>query len=120
MDTVNQPSITSTQLRIGIILGSTRPGRRGDKLASWILDTANSHGGATYQLIDLVDYHLGNLDEPNNPTLQQYQHEHTRRWGKLIDSFDGYVFITPEYNHSIPGALKNALDYIYKEWNDKA
>ncbi|AKD57147.1 NADPH-dependent FMN reductase [Spirosoma radiotolerans] len=118
MDATNQTP--STQLRIGIILGSTRPGRRGDKLASWLLERANSYGGAAYQLIDLADYELGNLDEPNNPSLQNYQHEHTRRWGKLIDSFDGYVFITPEYNHSIPGALKNALDYVYKEWNDKA
>ncbi|GAB4027473.1 NADPH-dependent FMN reductase [Spirosoma koreense] len=120
METDHHPSTDPTQLRIGIILGSTRPGRRGDQLASWILDTAQHHGGARYELIDLADYHLGNLDEPGNPTLQQYQHEHTRIWGKLIDSFDGYVFITPEYNHSIPGALKNALDYVYKEWNDKA
>ncbi|GAB3789923.1 NAD(P)H-dependent oxidoreductase [Spirosoma horti] len=120
MDNDNQLTTAHPQLRLGLILGSTRPGRRGDQIASWVLDTARHHGGATYELIDLADHKLGNLDEPGNPTLQQYQHEHTRQWGKLIERFDGYVFITPEYNHSIPGALKNALDYIYKEWNDKA
>lgn len=107
-------------LRIAVILGSTRPGRRGDQIAAWALKAARAHGGADYELIDLADYELGNLDEPGNPTLQQYSHEHTRTWGALIDSFDGYVFVVPEYNHSYPGALKNALDYVYREWNDKA
>src|SRR3954452_13691116 len=108
------------ELRIGIILGSTRPGRRGDQIASWVLDTARAHGGADYELIDLAHHGLGNLDEGGNPNLQQYEHTHTRDWSALIDSFDGFVFLTPEYNHSYPGALKNALDYIYREWNDKA
>lgn len=120
MNTDNSMMTLPTNLRIGIILGSTRPGRRGDQIASWVLDTAQHHGGATYELIDLAEHNLGNLDEPNNPNFQQYQHMHTQKWSKLIDRFDGYVFITPEYNHSIPGALKNALDYVYREWNDKA
>jgi NAD(P)H-dependent FMN reductase len=107
-------------LRIGIILSSTRPGRRGDQIASWVLDTARAYGGADYELIDLAHHELGNLDEGGNPTHQQYEHPHTRDWSALIDSFDGFVFLTPEYNHSFPGALKNALDYIYQEWNDKA
>jgi NAD(P)H-dependent FMN reductase len=107
-------------LRIGIILGSTRPGRRGDQIASWVLDTARTHGGADYELIDLAHHGLGNLDEGGNPTHQQYEHPHTRDWSALINGFDGFVFLTPEYNHSFPGALKNALDYIYREWNDKA
>ncbi|MGW3108975.1 NADPH-dependent FMN reductase [Streptomyces sp. NPDC001100] len=107
-------------LRIAVILGSTRPGRRGDQIAAWALEAARAHGGADYELIDLADHDLGNLDEPGNPNFQQYQHDHTRAWGALIDSFDGYVFLVPEYNHSYPGALKNALDYVYREWNDKA
>jgi NAD(P)H-dependent FMN reductase len=107
-------------LRIGVILGSTRPGRRGDQLASWVLATAREHGGADYQLIDLADHQLGNLDEPGNPTHQKYTHPHTHAWSRLIDSIDGFVFVVPEYNHSFPGALKNALDYVYREWNDKA
>src|SRR3954466_1630440 len=107
-------------LRIGIILGSTRPGRRGDQIASWVLEAARTHGGADYEQIDLTHHDLGNLNEAGNPNLQQYEHPHTRAWGQLIDGFDGYVFLVPEYNHSYPGALKNALDYVYREWNDKA
>jgi NAD(P)H-dependent FMN reductase len=110
-------------LRIALILASTRPGRRGDQIAAWTLEYARAHrthDGADYELIDLADHKLGNLDEPGNPNLQQYQHDHTRAWSTLIDSFDGYVFLVPEYNHSYPGALKNALDYVYREWNDKA
>ena len=107
-------------LRIAFILASTRPGRRGDQIATWALDTARAHGGADYELIDLADHGLGNLDEPGNPNFQQYEHDHTRTWGALVDSFDGFVFLVPEYNHSFPGALKNALDYVYREWNDKA
>ncbi|MEV0205353.1 NAD(P)H-dependent oxidoreductase [Streptomyces sp. NPDC050788] len=107
-------------LRIALILGSTRPGRRGDQIAAWALQAARAHGGADYELIDLADHDLGNLDEPGNPNFQQYRHDHTRAWAALIDSFDGYVFLVPEYNHSYPGALKNALDYVYREWNDKA
>jgi NAD(P)H-dependent FMN reductase len=107
-------------LRIGIILGSTRPGRRGDQIASWVLDTARAHGGADYELIDLAHHGLGNLDEGGNPTHQRYEHQHTRDWSAVIDGFDGFVFLTPEYNHSFPGALKNALDYVYREWTDKA
>ena len=107
-------------LRIAVILGTTRPGRRGDQIASWVLDKAKARGDADYELIDLADQDLGNLDEPGNPNHQRYAHAHTQAWGKLIDSFDGYVFVVPEYNHSFPGALKNALDYVYREWNDKA
>ncbi|MFI7403785.1 NADPH-dependent FMN reductase [Streptomyces sp. NPDC049541] len=107
-------------LRIGIILGSTRPGRRGESIASWVLDTARAHGGADYELVDLAQHRLGNLDEGGNPTHQRYEHPHTRAWSALIDDFDGFVFLVPEYNHSFPGALKNALDYVYREWNDKA
>jgi NAD(P)H-dependent FMN reductase len=106
--------------RIAVILSSTRPGRRGDSLAKWVLTAARRHGGADFQLVDLADHHLGNLDEPGNPTHQRYVHGHTHAWAHLIDGFDGFVFVVPEYNHSFPGALKNALDYLYQEWNDKA
>jgi NAD(P)H-dependent FMN reductase len=107
-------------IRIALVLGSTRPGRRGDQIAAWALEAARTHGGADYELVDIADHHLGNLDEPGNPSFQQYEHDHTRAWGELVDSFDGFVFLVPEYNHSFPGALKNALDYVYREWNDKA
>jgi NAD(P)H-dependent FMN reductase len=107
-------------LRIALVLASTRPGRRGDQIAAWVLDAARAHGDADYELIDLADHDLGNLDEPGNPSFQQYERDHTRAWGALIDGFDGFVFLVPEYNHSFPGALKNALDYVYREWNNKA
>lgn len=107
-------------LRIAVILGTTRPGRRGEQIASWLVETARAYGGADYDLVDLADQGLGNLDEAGNPTHQLYQHAHTKAWSKLIDGYDGYVFLVPEYNHSYPGALKNALDYVYREWNNKA
>jgi NAD(P)H-dependent FMN reductase len=107
-------------LRIGIVLGSTRPGRRGAALAAWVLSAAREHGGADYELVDLADHALGNLDEPGNPTLAQYIHGHTHAWSDVVSGFDGFVFVVPEYNHSFPGALKNAIDYLYNEWNNKA
>jgi NAD(P)H-dependent FMN reductase len=106
--------------KIGIILGSTRPGRRGAAVARWVLENAATRSNADYELVDLADVPLPNLDERLSPTLGLYEHEHTRAWAATVARFDGYVFVTPEYNHSIPGVLKNALDFVYGEWNDKA
>ena len=75
---------------------------------------------AEFELIDLRDYPLPHLDEPLPPSLGQYQNEHTRQWAEKIASFDGFVIVTPEYNHSTSGVLKNAIDYLYAEWNNKA
>src|SRR5206468_7892912 len=68
----------------------------------------------------LRDYPLPHLDEPVPPSLGQYQNEHTKQWAAKIASFDGFVIVTPEYNHSTSGVLKNAIDYLYAEWNNKA
>lgn len=106
--------------RVAIIVGSTRPGRNGKAVADWVYQAAASRTDAEFELVDLVDYALPHLDEPVPPLLGQYQHEHTRRWANKIASFDGYVFVTPEYNHSTSGVLKNAIDYLFAEWNDKA
>ncbi len=106
--------------RIGIILGSTRPNRNGEQVANWVLDFASQRGDATYELIDLRDFDLPNYDEPFPSSMGQYQNEHTKRWAQTVDAYDGFVIVTPEYNHSIPGALKNALDFVYAEWNNKA
>ncbi|MHA6645394.1 NADPH-dependent FMN reductase [Mesorhizobium sp. A623] len=106
--------------KIGIILGSTRPGRNGKAVADWVYQLASQRDDATFELVDLLDYPLPHLDEPYPPTMQQYQNEHTKQWSAKIASFDGYVFVTPEYNHSISGVLKNAIDYLYVEWNNKA
>lgn len=107
-------------LRIAIILGSTRPGRVGEGVAQWVHDMASRRTDAEYELVDIKDFNLPLLDEPVPPSRGQYSKEHTRRWAAKIDSFDGFVFVAPEYNHGISGALKNAIDFLYKEWNNKA
>jgi NAD(P)H-dependent FMN reductase len=105
---------------IGIILGSTRPGRRGEVVAKWVLEIASNRADADFELIDLADYPLPHLDEPMPPSMGQYQNQHTKDWAATISRFDGFIFVTPEYNHSTSGVLKNAIDYLYAEWNNKA
>ncbi|MER5936771.1 NAD(P)H-dependent oxidoreductase [Streptomyces sp. NPDC001928] len=105
---------------IGIILGSTRPNRVGDQVARWVLEHASRRTDAGFELLDLRDHPLPHLDEPMPPSFGQYQNEHTRRWAETIAAYDGFVIVTPEYNHGVPGVLKNALDYLYAEWNNKA
>jgi NAD(P)H-dependent FMN reductase len=107
-------------LNIAIILGSTRPGRIGEAVAHWAHGIATQRRDARFELIDLKDWNLPLLDEPVPPSLGKYQNEHTRRWARKIEGFDAFVFVTPEYNHGISAALKNAIDYLYKEWNNKA
>ncbi|NJP88532.1 NAD(P)H-dependent oxidoreductase [Nonomuraea sp. FMUSA5-5] len=107
-------------LRIGVILGSTRPGRNGEQVAHWVLEHASRRTDATYELVDLLDYPLPHLDEPMPPAYGQYRNEHTKAWAAKIASFDGFVMVTPEYNHSTSGVLKNAIDYLFAEWNHKA
>ena len=109
-----------SQVRIGIIIGSTRPGRNGEKVAKWVYDEAVQRNDAQFELVDLLDYALPHLDEAIPASRGQYENAHTRAWADKIASFDGFVFVTPEYNHSTSGALKNAIDFIYGEWNDKA
>ena len=106
--------------RVAIILGSTRPGRRGEVVAQWVYDRASKRADAEFELVDLADYPLPHLDEPIPPSQGRYANQHTRDWSAKIGSFDAYVFVTPEYNHSTSAVLKNAIDYLYKEWNNKA
>ena len=75
---------------------------------------------AEFELVDIKDFNLPLLDEPMPPIIGQYSEPHTKTWAAKIGSFDGYVFVTPEYNHGVPGALKNAIDFLFREWNDKA
>ncbi|WP_438854546.1 NADPH-dependent FMN reductase [Agromyces sp. M3QZ16-3] len=107
-------------VRIGIIIGSTRPGRVGEQVARWVLEQARSRSDAEFELVDLVDFALPHLDEAMPAAMGQYAQAHTKAWAEKVDSFDGYIFVTPEYNHSTSGALKNALDFVYAEWNNKA
>jgi len=106
--------------RIGIILGSNRPKRNSEQVAKWVYERASRRDDATFELIDLRDFPLPYFDEPFPPALGRYQNEHTKQWANVIASFDGFVIVTPEYNHSIPGVLKNAIDYVYAEWANKA
>lgn len=106
--------------KIAIIVGSTRPGRKGKVIADWVLDIAKQRGDADYELVDIADFDLPHLDEVMPPAMGQYSQPHTLAWADKIRSFDGFVFVTPEYNHSTSGALKNAIDFLYAEWNNKA
>ena len=103
-------------ISIGIILGSTRPGRRGEQVARWVEERAGLRGDAEFEVVDLLDHPLPHLDELPG----EYENAHTRAWAAKIASFDGFVVVTPEYNHSAPAVLKNALDFLRAEWCDKA
>ncbi len=107
-------------IKIAIILGSTRPNRNGEAVAKWVYKVAKKRTDAEFELVDVKDFNLPLLDEPLSPILGQYSKPHTRVWAAKIDSFDAYVFVAPEYNHGISGALKNAIDFLFAEWNNKA
>ncbi len=103
-----------------VVAASTRPGRRGLAVARWVERLAQTHGAFDVELVDLAEVGLPVYDEPNHPRLGRYVHEHTRRWSATVDRADAFVFVTPEYNHSFPASLKNALDFLSAEWADKA
>jgi NAD(P)H-dependent FMN reductase len=107
-------------VKIAIIVGSTRPGRKADTVARWVLDIAARRGDASFEIVDIADFDLPLLDEALPPSMGRYAQPHTRAWAEKIAGFDAFVFVTPEYNHSTSGALKNAIDYLFREWNDKA
>lgn len=106
-------------INIGIIIGTTRPGRFCIQPGNWVYELARKQGGANVDLIDLQKVGLPLLDEATPPSMGQYEHEHTKRWAERVNNLDGFVFVTAEYNHSIPGALKNAIDFLFQEWNYK-
>ena len=107
-------------LKIGIIIGSTRPNRKAEVVATWFHNIARTRNDAEYELVDIRDYNLPLLDEPIPPSQGKYSQEHTKKWAAKIASLDAFVFVTPEYNHATSGALKNAIDFLYAEWNNKA
>jgi NAD(P)H-dependent FMN reductase len=113
----------STKPKIKIILGSTRQNRAGEKVAAWVMASLQKDDRADLELLDLRDWQLPYYDEPTSPsrvTDGQYPNELVRAWGKKIADGDGFIIITPEYNHGYPAVLKSALDAVYKEWNKKA
>ena len=107
-------------INVAVVVGSTRPGRKAEAVAKWVLEIAQRRTDAKYELVDIADHELPLLDEPVPPSMGKYSKDHTKRWAQRIAGFDAFVFVTPEYNHGTSGALKNALDFIYAEWNNKA
>ena len=107
-------------IKIAVIIGSTRPGRNGEAVGRWVHEIAKKRSDAEFELVDIKDFNLPLLDEVIPPSMGQYSQPHTKVWAAKIDAFDAYVFVTPEYNHGTSGALKNAIDYLYREWNNKA
>jgi NAD(P)H-dependent FMN reductase len=108
-----------TQPNIAIILGTTREGRFGDKPAQWLLDIAARSGDANYEIVDLRNYPLPFFDDVMSPMFGPSPKPEVARWAAKLAEFDGYVFVTAEYNHSVSGVLKNALDSVYPELNRK-
>lgn len=106
--------------KIAILIGSTRPGRNGEAVGKWVYEQSKEYKGAEFELVDIADYDLPLLDEPYPAMMQKYTKGHTKIWSEKINEFDGYIVVTPEYNHSTSGALKNAIDYLNVEWKDKA
>ena len=107
-------------LKIGIIIGSTRPGRNAEQVAKWYYEIAKKRTDAEFELVDIADYNLPLLDEALPAGWNQYANDHTKKWAAKIGEFDGFIMVTPEYNHSTSAALKNAIDYLGVEWNNKA
>src|SRR6185312_8043946 len=96
-----------------------RPGRNGEAVAKWVYEIAQKRTDAQFELVDIKDFNLPLLDEAAPPIMGQYSKPHTKTWAAKIGSFDAYVFVTPEYNHGTSGALKNAIDFLFAEWNNK-
>jgi NAD(P)H-dependent FMN reductase len=106
-------------INLKIIIASTRPGRKGPILADWIYGKAKRDPAFDTELVDLAEVNLPFFDEPNHPRLQQYKHQHTKDWSAKIASADAFVLVTPEYNYGFPATIKNAIDYLFVEWQHK-
>ncbi|MDQ0261580.1 NADPH-dependent FMN reductase [Sinomonas atrocyanea] len=106
--------------RIAVVTGSTRPGRNNRQVAEWLVARATQRGDASFELVDIADFSLPLLDEAYPAAYGNYAGEHTKAWAAKIAEFDGYVFVTPEYNHSTAPALANALSFLNAEWANKA
>jgi NAD(P)H-dependent FMN reductase len=107
--------------RIAVIIGSTRPGRFGEKAATWIAGRLAARGDLEIEVLDLRDYPLPFYEETRPPafTGRDYRTPQMAAWGQRVDAADGYVIVTPEYNHGYPASLKNAFDHTFVEWQRK-
>jgi len=109
----------SERPNLTVVIASTRPSRKGEPIARWFVELARAHGGFDVALVDLAEVNLPIYNEPQQPVTGEYAYEHTRRWSSLINNADAFVFVMPEYNFSFNAAIKNALDYLYREWRYK-
>ncbi|PFG29707.1 NADPH-dependent FMN reductase [Paramicrobacterium agarici] len=105
--------------RLLLVIASTRPGRVGAAVGEWAVERAREHGRFEIEVADLAQLQLPFLDEPEHPRLRAYVNEHTLRWSRQVDGADAFMFVMPEYNHSFSAPLKNALDFLFREWSDK-
>ncbi|MGW6175041.1 NADPH-dependent FMN reductase [Arthrobacter sp. NPDC055138] len=106
--------------KIAIVTGSTRPGRVNKQVADWVLAQAAARTDAEFEVVDIADFNLPLLDEAYPAAYQNYQNDHTKTWSAKIAEFDGFIFVTGEYNHTVTPALTNALSYLNVEFNNKA
>ncbi len=106
-------------MRLTVVIASVREGRGGEAVAKWFIDRATRHGKFDVQVVDLKELNLPILDEPQHPRLKKYVHDSSRRWSDIVGGSDAFVFVTPEYNYTLPPALVNALDTVYHEWTYK-
>ena len=106
-------------MKLTVILASVRDGRGGEAIARWFITRAKEHAKFDVELADLKELNLPILDEPHHPRLKKYVHDSTKRWSEIVGGSDAFVFVTPEYNYTIPPALVNALDTVYHEWTYK-
>lgn len=102
--------------RIKIIISTTRPGRKGPAIASWIAEKAKQRPAFDVEILDLAEINLPMMNESHHPRLKKYQHDHTKEWSEMVDSADAFIFVLAEYNHGITAPLKNAIDYLSQEW----
>lgn len=102
-----------------IITSTTREGRKGISVAKWITELAKEIDGFEVELIDLKELDLPFMNEPNHPSLGEYQFEHTKEWSKTIGEADAFIIVLAEYNYGFPAPIKNAIDYLFKEWQYK-
>lgn len=105
--------------KLKIITSTIREGRKGIILANWITEKAKQTGNFDVELLDLKEINLPMMDEPHHPMMKKYQHEHTKQWSAKIDEADAFIFVTAEYDYTYPAPLRNALEYLYTEWNYK-
>jgi NAD(P)H-dependent FMN reductase len=105
--------------KLKIITSTTRPGRKGDAVASWVFDFVNDKNLFNVELLNIAEWALPLLNESAHPRLRKYEHDHTKKWSATIDEADAFIVVLAEYNFGIPAPIKNAIDYLYHEWRYK-